>query len=411
LPQAGLSILAARPKAGKSTLARNLVLAVARGEPFLGRTTTAGTVLYLALEEKRAELRRHFRKMGANDEPILIYCATAPADGVAQLSEAVMQEPPALVIIDPIIRLSRMVDSNSYSEVSKALEPFIALARDSGAHVMLVHHAGRANPGGVDAPMGSTAFAGSVDTILVMTRTDCMRTLSSVQRYGDDLDEIVLTMDDMRRINVSGTKQQFEEREARKAIVAFLEKHPDAKQKELREKIKLRWQTVWAALAAMIEDGTVTRQGEGGKQDPYKYYLTPPEGEKESKPQAEKESEKAGEEPQKSSESEAENQAKKSAPESSCSVVPNIYREQGNNNRKSDPSDCNHGSYSCSRDSAFSGTDGNKKNEAGNKHFESASDAFCQACNGTCQVPLAAWINPTFEIIRYDLNGRDRGYV
>jgi RecA-family ATPase len=61
LPQAGLSIIAARPKVGKSTLARTLTLAVARGERFLDRDTTAGTVLYLALEEKRAELRRQFK--------------------------------------------------------------------------------------------------------------------------------------------------------------------------------------------------------------------------------------------------------------------------------------------------------------------------------------------------------------
>ena len=100
------------------------------------------------------------------------------------LTKAVMRDKPALVIIDPIIRMARMVDSNSYSEASGALEPFIAMARESGAHVMLVHHSGRGDRRGVDAPMGSTAFAGSVDSILVMCRSERMRTLSSVQRYG-----------------------------------------------------------------------------------------------------------------------------------------------------------------------------------------------------------------------------------
>jgi RecA-family ATPase len=112
----GLSIIAARPKSGKSTLACTLTLAVAQGERFLDRHTTTGTVLYLALEEKRAELRRQFKAMGASDEPIQFYCTTAPADGVAQLTDAVMQKRPALVIIDPIIRLSRMVDSNDYAK-------------------------------------------------------------------------------------------------------------------------------------------------------------------------------------------------------------------------------------------------------------------------------------------------------
>jgi hypothetical protein len=45
--------------------------------------------------------------------------------------------------------------------------------------------------------MGSTAFAGSVDTILVMKRSERMRTLSCIQRYGGDLEEVVLAMDEV----------------------------------------------------------------------------------------------------------------------------------------------------------------------------------------------------------------------
>ncbi len=62
---------------------------------------------------------------------------------------------------------------------------------------MLAHHAGRANGQGVDAPMRPTAFAASVDTILVMKRSARMRTLSSIQLYGDDLEEVVLAMDEV----------------------------------------------------------------------------------------------------------------------------------------------------------------------------------------------------------------------
>ncbi len=60
-----------------------------------------------------------------------------------------------------------MTDSNSYSEVSTALEPFIALARESGAQVTLVHHTGRGDRQGVDALMGSTEFAVSEGVILI----------------------------------------------------------------------------------------------------------------------------------------------------------------------------------------------------------------------------------------------------
>ena len=60
LPAGGTSLLAGKPKAGKSTLARCLALCVARGDNWLGRECRQGTVLYLGLEEKRSEVRRHF---------------------------------------------------------------------------------------------------------------------------------------------------------------------------------------------------------------------------------------------------------------------------------------------------------------------------------------------------------------
>ncbi|MHC4698282.1 MAG: AAA family ATPase, partial [Planctomycetota bacterium] len=78
LPQGGLSILAGKPKAGKSTLARCVGLAVARGDPIIGRETHAGPVVYLGLEDKRSEVAEHFRAMGAQDEPLYIHTGPAP---------------------------------------------------------------------------------------------------------------------------------------------------------------------------------------------------------------------------------------------------------------------------------------------------------------------------------------------
>jgi DNA primase len=87
LPAGGLSVLAAKPKVGKSTLARNLALAVAQGQDFLNRTTTQGSVVYLALEEKRSEVQRHFQKMGATGaESILVHFGAAPEDALRAIA-------------------------------------------------------------------------------------------------------------------------------------------------------------------------------------------------------------------------------------------------------------------------------------------------------------------------------------
>ena len=75
LPVGGTSLLAAKPKVGKSTFARCLAFAVARGEEFLGRKTKQGAVLYLAPQELESEVKEHFKSLGATgSEPIHVCC-------------------------------------------------------------------------------------------------------------------------------------------------------------------------------------------------------------------------------------------------------------------------------------------------------------------------------------------------
>lgn len=112
LPESGFSLLVAKPKVGKTTLAQNLALQIAQGKHFLGRTTQQGPVIYLALEEKRAEVRKHFKDMGATgEEEIYVYVASAPADGLQQVRAAVEKLKPVLIIIDPLFRLTRVKEA------------------------------------------------------------------------------------------------------------------------------------------------------------------------------------------------------------------------------------------------------------------------------------------------------------
>src|SRR5262249_24210103 len=160
-------------KAGKSTLARGLALAVAQGRPFLDRPTSQGTVLYLALEEKRAEVARHFRDMGATgEEEIDVFAASAPLDGIKLLRSAAEQSKPALIIVDPLFRLAHVKDGNDYVQVTQALQPILDLARETRAHVLCVHHLGKGERQGGEAILGSTAILSTVDTALLLKRTE-----------------------------------------------------------------------------------------------------------------------------------------------------------------------------------------------------------------------------------------------
>jgi hypothetical protein len=162
IPRGGFSICAAKPKVGKSTLIRNLAVAVSRGEEFFGRITSQGKVIYLCLEEKRAEIAAHFRRMGVSDEDIIIHTGRTPADALMALEDAILMNSPVLVIIDPLSRFGGIRDFNDYGEVTRGLAPLIDLARSSECqtHILAVHHNGKGEREGGDALLGSTAFFG-----------------------------------------------------------------------------------------------------------------------------------------------------------------------------------------------------------------------------------------------------------
>ena len=229
LPSAGLSLLAGKPKAGKTTLARCLALSVARGQPWLGFATTPGCVLYLALEEKRSEVRRHFAVMGATaDDPVFVLCASVPEDALARLHAEAGRRKPVLIIVDPLFRFVRVLDGNDYATMTAALGPLIALARETGAHVLAVHHLGKGEKSGGDAILGSTAIFAAVDTALLLKRSERYRTLSSIQRYGPDLEEITLALDPVTRtVNPGPSRAEADEDEMASTIARYLQSQPE----------------------------------------------------------------------------------------------------------------------------------------------------------------------------------------
>lgn len=276
LPAGGFSVLAGKPKAGKSTLARNLALAVAQGGSLLGRLTQRGPVVYLALEEKRSEVRKHFQAMGATgEEEIYIYASTAPADAIKQIRAVAEERKPVLVIIDPLFRLARVKDSNDYAQVTQALEPLLSLARETGAHVLCVHHASKGERQDGDSILGSTAIFAAVDSALIMKRSDRYRTIKSIQRYGEDLEESTLRFDaQTRTVTLGESKEREEVIRMRDAMVACLqEQEGDQTEAEIDEEVEGKTTYKRKALRELVGEERVERRGQGSRGDPFRYAL------------------------------------------------------------------------------------------------------------------------------------------
>jgi hypothetical protein len=276
LPLGGLSICAAKPKLGKSTFARNLAVAVSRGEEFFGRPTVKGKVIYLCLEEKRAEVARHFRKMGADGTNIIIHTGRTPSDAFEALKAAIEEHQPVLVIIDPLSRFVRVTDFNSYGEVTRGLEPLIDLARLSECHILAVHHNGKGEREAGDALLGSTAFYGAVDALITMRRRGQARTVETVQRYGEDLPETVVHLDPETGIIMPGGNVQTLLLGERKSAVLEATGNESLTEGAIKERVGGNQALTPKAVRALVEEGRLQRIGAGKKGDPYCYLKVQP---------------------------------------------------------------------------------------------------------------------------------------
>lgn len=78
LPAGGASILVSKPKIGKTHLAVNLSIAVARGIPFLGRATQQCGIVYLSLDASLPEIAETFLSFGLMaTDPVYLHAGAA----------------------------------------------------------------------------------------------------------------------------------------------------------------------------------------------------------------------------------------------------------------------------------------------------------------------------------------------
>jgi hypothetical protein len=269
----------------------------------------------------------------AGEEDILLYCSTAPVEALEKLKKAIAEVKPLLVIIDPLFRFVRVRDSNDYAEVTRSLEPVLSLARESGTHVLCVHHLGKGDRSGGDAILGSTAIFGAVDTVLLLKRSERYRTISSDQRYGQNLEETVLDFDPATKIpRMGGTKEEEERSRVQEAILVFLKMHEEPQtEKEIGADVEGRTSQKRKALRDLLAAGEIVRHGKGGKKDPFTY---------------------------------------------SCSHVPPKSGEHENKNPENDVTGENNSTYSCSQDFSENDDFGDEHEDFGNMNHDSLREVF-----------------------------------
>lgn len=273
LPAGGVSVLAGKPKAGKTTLARCLLHSLAVGEEFLGRTVVKCKTMYFALEEKSGEVKKHFKTMGTPAESdLMVYVARAPQNPLEELARVIKEHNAKLVVVDPLFRFIRVPDANDYAKVSASFEPIVEAARETGCHLLFVHHMGKGQRSGGDAILGSSAIYAAVDTAILLVRTENYRTISSTQRYGTDLTESTLTWDEeSRKLSLGPTRENAEVDRISREILAIIKgSSQPLTQTQIETSVEGGTKYKRKALKALLGQ-QVEREGSGKKGDPFVY--------------------------------------------------------------------------------------------------------------------------------------------
>ena len=192
IPQ-GVSILAAKPKIGKSWFALQCVHAKASGTPLWdGRPAEKkATALFIGLEDNERRLQKRAqrsfpqgisRDASGNAEwkadPLenLFFSTTWPRigqGGIKKLDQFLhYNEECDLVVIDTLARFRpATTSSNSYDDDYKVGERLKPIADKYSVAILLIHHTRKmeaTDP--FDTISGTQGLAGSVDAALVLTR-------------------------------------------------------------------------------------------------------------------------------------------------------------------------------------------------------------------------------------------------
>jgi len=201
LPQ-GLSILAGAPKVGKSWLALQICLAVAKGESLWSLPATKCSALYLCLEDSFARIQSRLFDIG-DDAPANIHfviLADGIGTGLEEQIESFLSAHPdtALIVIDTLQKVRSLTNDNAYAADYHDVGLLKAIADKHGITVLLIHHLRKQ---GDDDPMnmvsGTTGITDAVDNSFVLKETKRGSGRATLYCTGRDIEyrEIELAQD------------------------------------------------------------------------------------------------------------------------------------------------------------------------------------------------------------------------
>ena len=306
IPSDGYSAICGKPKSGKSTAIRNLVVAVIKGSEFLGRAITlppnTGKVLYIHLDRKDqpAKVAAELRRLGVTkDEAPRLTLRLAqhlPSNDFAErlewLKSEVRAAKPDLIVIDLLWQFVVAKNSNDYNAVLDGinrLQDALIGVGYHGALICAVHGRKATNPNDqFDDFLGSTGQRGSFSTNIMLTqyRKEGLYTIISDQTERDDhwgeIPETTLVRNpdgtlslDRPMAALAKEAKQSKAKDDFFRLVNFIRENPGCEMKSIEDGLSMSKKYILILLERPSASAFLNREGKGQKGDPFRFYPRP----------------------------------------------------------------------------------------------------------------------------------------
>ncbi len=274
LPE-GLTILAGRPKRGKSWMGLGIALAVTSGGKALGKIDVEkGDALYLALEDNPRRLQNRLAQLKAPETklPSRLHLVTEflplQVGGMLTLLDWLDKHPNThLVVIDTLGRIlpSGKANSNQFVDDYQFIGKLQKLSIDRGFALLVIHHIRKQSADyALDRVAGTTGITGAADSVWVLD-TGKGEANSILHVTGRDIEtqEIAMKFED-GIWSIIGTAQEVAISEVRRSILSLLADNGAMSPKTIADCLKKNLNTLYALLFSMKRDGQLIQEEERG---------------------------------------------------------------------------------------------------------------------------------------------------
>lgn len=274
LPIGSLILMAGKPKEGKTTLIYEVVVKVAQGQPALGRQSRQGGVLILAVEEREQDVQMRLHNLGA-DLLHNLYVHVGPSElnptVLDQIKQFVRDNQISLIVVDTLANFWRVQNENDASEVTQAIKPLLLLSRESGACVLLIHHARKSDGQYGDEIRGSGALFAAVDVALILKRhnVQTQRLLQAQSRYPETPSELVLELRETGYVALGDPASIGKSAKLTKLTATLSDQWEGIPQ--IAKRAGLSRRETSTLLHLLFQDGKALQDGKGVKGAPFLY--------------------------------------------------------------------------------------------------------------------------------------------